>query len=718
MTINGWRGNLRDLAQLADAMARGLLLFFLYLLFPFWSMGAVAESLESLADTTADHIESGRKDHALRSIDRAVEMAALADDNVSAEVLQRLARQEAALGSTRRALATLTLALERVSDPRLEVALLFDRGNLQADLGLFEAAITSFDAVCDDEARDPSLCRLARINIAKASSRLDRVTTFRSVLAGLTEAGELTADVNLDLAEAGLRLLGQGHAELAPSVLTLLDAAERNLAGQQNALLMSLVTGYRGHLHEMEGRREQAMATTREAMLLAWSAREPRVLYRWQWQLGRLQLAAGNRQAALDSYRASMASMLEARSSFIQGSRVEFEESVSRLFYEALTLMVRVSADREGSAKRRLVLDMLQVMEAFTASEVLEYFDDDCVLPASTLDPAKLDPTTAVIYALPLADELALILRRRDDVELVQVKMSRETIRQLAEELRFEIESINDGWLEASRELHDLLIAPLQPRLARADVETLVVVPLGALRTVPFAALYDGERFLVERYVLATSLGLQLTAAAERADSLRRSALLGGVSEGVQGFDGLPAVVTELRSIEDTTGGDVLLDREFSLDRVSAAMAAGGYSVIHLATHGYFDPDPMHSFLLTYDDKLTLNRLQETIGLRRFSGDRLELLVLSACETAAGDERAALGLAGVSLKAGAQSTLATLWPISDDASSRLMLGFYRHLEKGEPKAGALRLAQRELLEDVTYRHPYFWSAFTMIGNWQ
>ena len=142
------------------------------------------------------------------------------------------------------------------------------------------------------------------------------------------------------------------------------------------------------------------------------------------------------------------------------------------------------------------------------------------------------------------------------------------------------------------------------------------------------------------------------------------------------------------------------------------------YSVVHIASHGQFDSDPHKSFVLTYDGRLNMDRLEQLIKFSRFRENPLELLTLSACRTAAGDERAALGLAGVAVKAGARSALATLWYINDQASTELIAEFYRQLgSASNSKAKALQMAQQKLLSDARYRHPGYWSAFLMIGNW-
>src|SRR5690606_23254109 len=119
------------------------------------------------------------------------------------------------------------------------------------------------------------------------------------------------------------------------------------------------------------------------------------------------------------------------------------------------------------------------------------------------------------------------------------------------------------------------------------------------------------------------------------------------------------------------------------------------FSVVHIASHGQFTSDPRESFLLTFDGRLNINGLERLIEPSRFRDRPVELLTLSACTTAAGDDRAALGLAGIAVKAGARSALASLWFINDEASAELVAGFYDALaEPGATKAGALQTAQR------------------------
>jgi len=150
-------------------------------------------------------------------------------------------------------------------------------------------------------------------------------------------------------------------------------------------------------------------------------------------------------------------------------------------------------------------------------------------------------------------------------------------------------------------------------------------------------------------------------------------------------------------------------------------MNENAYSIVHIASHGQFSANLKNTFVLTYNDKLSMDKLEDLMNLTILKNDPVDLLTLSACETAVGDDRAALGLAGVALKAGVQSALASLWKVDDEATPAVVIEFYRQLQNPNiSKAEALQKAQKMILTDKLYeryRHPYFWSAFLLIGNW-
>jgi CHAT domain-containing protein len=271
--------------------------------------------------------------------------------------------------------------------------------------------------------------------------------------------------------------------------------------------------------------------------------------------------------------------------------------------------------------------------------------------------------------------------------------------------------------LRHAKRLYDWLIRPIEAEFKAAGVQTLVFVPDGALRLLPLAALYDGEQFLMQKYALAITPSLTLT----DPRPLSREAvdvLAAGMTEAAEEFPPLPAVREELNSIQQLYGGTVLLNQAFSPMRLRQTVQQGAFSIVHIASHGKFTADASQSFLLTPHGKLTLLQLAEIVGQLQFREQPLELLTLSACETAQGDDRAALGLAGVAIQAGARSALATLWRVNDSATALLMRTFYQHLSTpGTSRARALQQAQLKLLETPNYASPVFWAPFLLINNW-
>jgi CHAT domain-containing protein len=254
--------------------------------------------------------------------------------------------------------------------------------------------------------------------------------------------------------------------------------------------------------------------------------------------------------------------------------------------------------------------------------------------------------------------------------------------------------------------------------LTADQINTLVFVPDGALRTIPFAALQDGKRFMVEDFAVAVSPGLSLMEP-HRIQRKNVHLLLGGLSDSVQGFPSLDFVPAELQRIEPVYQSEALMNGAFVMPALQKKLTQEQFSIIHIASHGQFDSDAHKTFVLTYDGKLTLNNLESLIRPSQYRGKPVELLVLSACQTASGDDRAALGLAGVAVKAGARSALASLWSVSDQSTSDLISDFYHQLRDSPSlsKAQALQAAQTKMLGDRRYRHPCYWAPYLIIGNW-
>jgi CHAT domain-containing protein len=311
-----------------------------------------------------------------------------------------------------------------------------------------------------------------------------------------------------------------------------------------------------------------------------------------------------------------------------------------------------------------------------------------------------------------------LLLSLPARIKLVTVKIDKAAITNEVRMFRKTLEKrTTREYLPHAQVLYDRLIRPLEADLQAGKIDTLIVIPDDPLRTIPLAALHDGKEFLIQKYAVATTPGLSLTDPHPIRQAGARF-LLSGLTQGSQRFPPLPYVEEELQSIAKLYDSRILANEEFRVAQVQSELSRVPFSVVHIASHGQFRSDVGESFLLAFDGKIKMDTLEQVMGTSRFRDRPVELLTLSACQTAAGDDRAALGLAGIAVKAGARSALASLWLINDRASALLVSEFYRQLrDPNLSKARALQSAQRAMLDDQRYRHPGYWAPFLLIGNW-
>ena len=278
----------------------------------------------------------------------------------------------------------------------------------------------------------------------------------------------------------------------------------------------------------------------------------------------------------------------------------------------------------------------------------------------------------------------------------------------------------NKRRLKLSQQIYDWLIKPAEAELGDSEIETLVFVLDGSLRSIPMSALYDGEQYLVEKYNVALTPGMQLLDPTAIEDS-ELKAVVAGVSESNQGFSALPGVKTEVEEVSQTFPSQLLLNQEFTSQNFQEQLKQTPSPLIHLATHGQFSSNPEETFIVTWGDRIKVKDFENILQAREESlnAKPIELLVLSACQTAEGDKRAALGIAGIAVRSGARSTLATLWSVEDSSTVWLMNQFYQQLANTDSatKAKALREAQIALMHSKKYSHPYYWSPFILVGNW-
>ena len=496
-------------------------------------------------------------------------------------------------------------------------------------------------------------------------------------------------------------------------------AATARQIGDQRVLSYAL--GYKGAMAEAANDPVLALDLTRQAARAALQANAMESLYRWEWQAGRLLRQLGDEDAALAAYRVAASSLERIRPDLAASGTGDFRAKASPVYLGVADLLIR-RAERSAKpdAAQADLLEARRTMEALKSAELEDYFKDDCVasLKSKTSGIDALAPHTAAIYPIVLPDRLAILVTYPDGLREYSSPVGAQRLEAETRAMRQTLEKrMTREYLKHARQLYDWVVRPALADLERAGVKTLVFIPDGALRTIPLAALSDGRQFLIERFAVATSPGLTLTDPRPLAAVAPR-VLVAGLTEAVQGFAALPGVKTEVDNIAALLPGTELLDQAFQSARFRSSLALNPYTIVHVASHGEFGANAQSTFLLTHDGKINLNELEGILGGTSYREQPVQLLVLSACETAAGDDRSAMGLAGIAVKAGARSALATLWSVSDVASTQLVSDFYRELgQSGASKAEALRQAQLALMADRRYRHPYYWGPFLMIGNW-
>ena len=465
---------------------------------------------------------------------------------------------------------------------------------------------------------------------------------------------------------------------------------------------------------------ERALKYTQQALVLGQSLNAPEIVYLWQWQLGKINRALGNRTSAIAHYSRAVELLKSLSQDLVAidpDVQYSFREGVEPVYRELVSLLL--TTDAEGQIAQANLEGGREVIESLQLAELNNFFREAC-LDAQIVDIDSIDPTAAVIYPIILGDRLEVILSLpHQPLQHYAADIDRERLEAIIKQFRQNVViRSRRNFYRPAGQLYDLLVRPALEDLARNQIKTLVFVPDGALRNIPFSALHDGQQYLIENYNIALTPGLQLLSP-RPLEQIELKTIAAGITESRQGFSALNYVDSELEEIKDTVDSVLLLDREFTVESLQRKIKFSDYPIVHIATHGRFSSSLEDTFIIAWDDRIDIDRLDSILQTRNPDrDDAIELLVLSACETAAGDKRAALGLAGIAVRAGARSTLATLWSVNDRATTKLMSNFYHQLsDKHLAKADAVRKAQLSLLHSPGYEHPFYWSSYVLLGNW-
>ena len=516
------------------------------------------------------------------------------------------------------------------------------------------------------------------------------------------------------------------------TIAQTLSAAAQQARTLQDPRAESYALGQLGGLYEQTQQWQAAQDLTQQALILAQTSNASDIAYGWQWQLGRIlkhqadraeaspPLDSGSREnslreQAIAAYTGAFETLQAIRKDLLATNpeiQFSFRDGVEPIYRELVELLLQTDTQPTNLQKAREVIEDLQL------AKLENFFRSACLEPLRQID--QIDQQAAVVYPILLSDRLEVIISLpgrplRHYAAPVEPHQVETLVEDLRRNLILPYTSDNDI-KPLSQQIYNWLIQPAETALTASGVETLVFVLDDALRNIPMTALYDGQQYLVEKYNVALTLGLQLFEPRPLAQ-IKLRALTAGLSQSRYDFPSLEFVEFELNQIQAEIPGDVLLNQEFTSSQLASRIETSSFPVVHIATHGQFSSQSDKTFILAWDQPITVNQLDTYLRAREQNqAEALELLVLSACETADGDKHAALGLAGVAVQAGARSTLASLWLVDDESTALLMREFYQGLNAGLTKAAALRQAQTTLLHG-RYDHPRFWAAFVLLGNW-
>lgn len=357
----------------------------------------------------------------------------------------------------------------------------------------------------------------------------------------------------------------------------------------------------------------------------------------------------------------------------------------------------------------------------------------------------------AVIYVVSLKDQLQLllILANNEPIRKVIPEANRDLVQKTAREFRSAVTDRRNfsGYQDSAKKLYQWIISPLESVLEANQIDALVFSMDSGLRTIPLAAFYDGKQFLIEKYSVAIIPSFSLTDTRYFPVS-NQPMLAMGISKSTQGKAPLPGVAVEVFLLTNTLwDGQILLNEQSTINNFQALNRQDHYGIIHIATHAEFKPGAIqNSYIQFWNEKLSFDELRQISQTLKWNQDpKVELIALSACRTALGDKEAELGFAGLTIQTGVKTALGSLWYVSDEGSLALMTKFYEQLKTAPIKSEALQQTQLAMLKgqvrleegqlqlneqrllplspelverrNINLSHPYYWSAFTMIGNW-
>jgi CHAT domain-containing protein len=639
-----------------------------------------------------------------------------------------------------------------------------------------KAALFFANALKDAEiAHDKTLILGIRLNQVKLElNPLNRLNTLETISTRLLQLGDNPIKIKLLLncSEQLLAINSIDFTEAKKQQLINLNYLVLNKAFQltdskELLRLHSEAEGYLAKLYSQQQRNQDALLWLDKAIFDAQQLNAPDLLTQWETLRAQLLHNNGELIAASESYKRAAKHLVDIRYALpvvLHNGKSSFQQIIDPIYRGlADVLLLQATKTSSDDDKQKLIREAIDSMEIIKQTELEDYFNDRCLINEKNSINLrdKILPGIAIIYPVILPDRVELLFRAGDSPRFEQqsthvsaIEISN-TAAQMSEYLRHG----QGNYRPASRKLYNWLVKAYDPVMKAKGISLIIYVPGSHFRQVPLAALLNGKKFVVEDYTTVTLPGLTLKKPPESGNNRKQRALIAALSKpdgpsidellkdsvsGVFGERGisnmaevsqsttennkpeirstlvqelsLPSINNEVTALQNDMANTTLMNRTFTYGGFKQAVGSGDYSIIHIASHGYFGTSADKSFVMTYDHNLKLNDFQLLLSNKNINNTPINLLTLSACQTAEGDDRALLGFSGVAIKTNALSAIGTLWSVDDAATAKFMEAFYSDLTR-VPKAEALREAQLSLFKNNDTKHPHYWAPFILVGNW-
>jgi CHAT domain-containing protein/predicted negative regulator of RcsB-dependent stress response len=580
-------------------------------------------------------------------------------------------------------------------------------------------------------------------------------------------------EVRIKLASLGLDLARyQDHANYQ-DLKQILEQTISEAGKLQDQRLKSYAVGYLGQIYFAEENFEQAQQLTQKALDLSRSIQASDVSYQWEWELGKILISLNDRPGAIKAYGKAINSLQNARQNLIAINfgikdiipdfQFYFHKKVEPVYRQLIDLLL--TSESGQAVSQDSLLKALTLYELLERAEIETFLNCNLLLKDQSLlsltdvqnslasktslkqiqgsdsnktyldkqidavekklqELHQLDPSAALIFPIIFDDRIDVIASLPNQPLLqFSSKVDRQTTEEAIRSVREILANYEDySDLEETvlqpraAALYQWFLQDLEPKLQENQIQTLAFMPDSSLRNIPFSVLYNPktENYIIKDYAIAIVLTVLDTdlQKSQPKNAAVLAAALGDKSPDNTNLSALPSTAVEVETITQIINrSKVLIGETFTWESLRRAFHEQNFPILHIATHGEFNSSVRNTFLIdAQGSSLRLNDFDEFLD-----PNQLDLLVLSACETAEGSDRASLGLAGVAIRSGAKTTVATLFLVIDDLTAKIMPQFYREFYfQGIPKAQALRDAQLAIMAEAK---PSDWSPYVIVGDW-